>query len=101
MRKRKHNNSVNLGAMDDSTFFMGGTMQSSKPGASKYGLFAGHKPTARDGHSATIDKNGCLYVFGGDRHHMPFNDLYIIKLPKPANASEAIEEVQAEIKITL
>lgn len=48
---------------------------------SKFGLVFGKKPTARDGHSSNLDKNGFMYVFGGDRHHMPFNDLYIIKLP--------------------
>lgn len=40
----------------------------------------GNKPTPRDGHSACVDSNGFMYVFGGDRHHMPFNDLYMIKL---------------------
>jgi hypothetical protein len=47
----------------------------------KFGLVKGKKPTARDGHSANVDKSGFMYVFGGDRHHMPFNDLYMIKLP--------------------
>lgn len=49
-----------------------------------HGLFsqcirACDRPTARDGHSLNIYK-GRLYVFGGDRHHMPYNDtlsLYI------------------------
>ena len=45
----------------------------------KFGMVAG-KPAARDGHSANVDKRGCMYVFGGDRHQMPFNDLYMIKL---------------------
>ena len=48
----------------------------------KFGVVKGKKPTARDGHTANVDKNGFMYVFGGDRHHMPFNDLYMIKLPK-------------------
>jgi hypothetical protein len=51
-------------------------------GDSKFGLVKGKKPTARDGHTANVDSNGYMYVFGGDRHHMPFNDLYMIKLPK-------------------
>jgi hypothetical protein len=42
----------------------------------------GKRPTARDGHTANVDSHGYMYVFGGDRHHMPFNDLYVIKLPK-------------------
>jgi len=40
----------------------------------------GNRPTPRDGHSAIVDSAGFMYVFGGDRHHMPFNDLYMIRL---------------------
>lgn len=40
----------------------------------------GNRPTPRDGHSAIVDASGFMYVFGGDRHHMPFNDLYMIRL---------------------
>lgn len=36
-------------------------------------------PAARDGHFAGIFKNH-LWVFGGDRHLMAFNDLYHIDL---------------------
>lgn len=50
------------------------------PGEAKFGLIKGSKPTARDGHIAVVDSCGYMYVFGGDRHHMPFNDLYMIKL---------------------
>jgi len=47
----------------------------------KYTSFVeGARPNPRDGHSAIIDTAGNMYVFGGDRHHMPFNDLYMIKL---------------------
>ena len=42
----------------------------------------GRKPNARDGHSANVDKFGFMFIFGGDRHQMPFNDLFLIKLPK-------------------
>ena len=36
-----------------------------------------HRPCARDGH--TCDLNGSqMVVFGGDRHMMRFNDLYVI-----------------------
>lgn len=48
-------------------------------GENKFGMVPG-KPTARDGHSANVDQYGFMYVFGGDRHQMPFNDLYMIKL---------------------
>jgi hypothetical protein len=58
-------------------------MTTTDPGMSakqtKFGMVSG-KPAARDGHSANVDKRGCMYVFGGDRHQMPFNDLYMIKL---------------------
>lgn len=43
-------------------------------------LVEGYRPPPRDGHSAVVDSQGFMYVFGGDRHHMPFNDLYMIKL---------------------
>lgn len=56
---------------------------------SKFGLVRNRKPTARDGHSSDVDKNGCMFIFGGDRHHMPFNDLYMIKLPGDGNVSDA------------
>ena len=46
----------------------------------KSALVRGNKTTPRDGHSATVDSRGFMFVFGGDRHHMPFNDLYMIKL---------------------
>jgi len=47
---------------------------------SSFGVVAGIQPAARDGHSSEISENGFMFVFGGDRHHMPFNDLYLIKL---------------------
>jgi hypothetical protein len=43
-------------------------------------LVEGSRPPPRDGHSACVDSQGFMYIFGGDRHHMPFNDLYMIKL---------------------
>jgi hypothetical protein len=39
----------------------------------------GKRPPARDGHTGTVVGN-CFYVFGGDRHHMPFNDFYLLDL---------------------
>lgn len=47
--------------------------------ASSYGSIKFRKPPARDGHTG-IEFNGSLLVFGGDRHHMPFNDTYLLKL---------------------
>lgn len=37
------------------------------------------RPTARDGHTIGVYKNR-LYVFGGDRHHMPYNDTFSLEL---------------------
>ena len=34
---------------------------------------------ARDGHSCTV-YNDLMIGFGGDRHHMPFNDLFVLDL---------------------
>ena len=38
-----------------------------------------NKPNPRDGHSSFIYE-GKMFIFGGDRHHMPFNDLFFLKL---------------------
>jgi len=40
----------------------------------------GKRPAARDGHSAVIVNEQWFMVFGGDRHHMPFNDLFALDL---------------------
>ena len=39
----------------------------------------GKRPAARDGHTGIIFQDN-LVVFGGDRHHMPFNDSYVFNL---------------------
>lgn len=41
----------------------------------------GKRPSARDGHTAHVHK-GMLVIFGGDRHKMTFNDIYIYHLDK-------------------
>lgn len=46
---------------------------------SSYGRIRNRKPPARDGHTG-IEYNGDLIIFGGDRHHMPFNDTYILNI---------------------
>ena len=40
---------------------------------------SGSRPAARDGHSGVVIGFN-YFVFGGDRHHNPFNDLYILDL---------------------
>jgi hypothetical protein len=39
------------------------------------------QPPARDGHTVNI-VGKFMIVFGGDRHHMPFNDMFILDLQK-------------------
>ena len=51
----------------------------------------GNRPTPRDGHTACVDSTGHMYIYGGDRHHMPFNDLYMIRL-------EWLETVTTELE---
>jgi Kelch motif len=41
----------------------------------------GRRPIARDGHTGLV-VGDVFYVFGGDRHHMPFNDLYMLDLKR-------------------
>lgn len=36
-------------------------------------------PQARDGHISVV-YSGKLFIMGGDRHNMPFNDLFMIDL---------------------
>ena len=40
---------------------------------------AGKRPAARDGHTGVVWSDNFI-VFGGDRHHMPFNDLFCLDL---------------------
>ena len=87
MRKRKLGQGQGTGGQ---TALLGGdtmggvsaTLQGQSPGAqeSNFGVVAGISPAARDGHSSEISADGLMFVFGGDRHHMPFNDLYLMKL---------------------
>eukprot|EP01017_Pseudomicrothorax_dubius_P050000 TRINITY_DN9388_c0_g1_i2.p1 TRINITY_DN9388_c0_g1~~TRINITY_DN9388_c0_g1_i2.p1 ORF type:complete len:240 (+),score=56.34 TRINITY_DN9388_c0_g1_i2:379-1098(+) len=49
-----------------------------------HGRVVGVKPCPRDGHSAVVLGNE-LVVFGGDRHKMSFNDLYICDLKEIKN----------------
>ena len=39
----------------------------------------GKRPAARDGHTGLVFGDH-LIVFGGDRHHMPFNDTYVFHM---------------------
>lgn len=43
------------------------------------GIMKGKMPAARDGHSAVLVGEN-MVVFGGDRHRMPFADLYALNV---------------------
>ena len=45
----------------------------------KIKVYSEKQPTGRDGHSAWLHENKWI-IFGGDRHHMPFNDVYVLDL---------------------
>ena len=45
----------------------------------QYGRIQYKRPAARDGHTGIL--YGDFYIiFGGDRHHMPFNDMFYLVL---------------------
>jgi len=59
------------------------TLQGQSPGLngeSNFGVVSGIQPAARDGHTTEVNSDGLMFMFGGDRHHMPFNDLHLMKL---------------------
>ena len=39
------------------------------------------QPPGRDGHSSYLHEDKWI-IFGGDRHHMPFNDMYVLVVSK-------------------
>ena len=45
----------------------------------------GKRPPARDGHTGLVFEDKFLIIFGGDRHHMPFNDTYVCNLAAEVN----------------
>ena len=46
------------------------------------GKIEGKVPKPRDGHTWIIHDNRYMIVFGGDRHHVPFNDIFSLDLAK-------------------
>ena len=72
--KRKRNN-FGFGSSTHNTF--GLNMSLSQKG--KYRI-CGIRPFPRDGHSSVVHE-GKMIVFGGDRHHMPFNDMFVLDVP--------------------
>lgn len=80
MKKRKMGGGhMGDGTMQGSMGPNSGTMGGGLGSDINYGVV--HvSPSARDGHSSDISRDGVLFVFGGDRHLMPFNDLYVMSL---------------------
>ena len=76
MKKRRMNMSGGMRDTENKT--MSPTMK--KPGEeSQLCHMKGKRPPARDGHTGAVFENHMI-VFGGDRHHMPFNDTYVLDL---------------------
>ncbi len=71
--KRKKNN---LGFANATHNSFGLNMQLSQKGKMRV---CGIRPNPRDGHSCVIYQD-LMIVFGGDRHHMPFNDMFALDL---------------------
>ena len=76
MKKRKLG--ANVDGMGASMGAATGTM-GPQGGDISYGVVP-VSPSARDGHSCDLSADGAIVVFGGDRHLMPFNDLYMMQL---------------------
>ncbi len=51
----------------------------------------GKKPCARDGQSVSMLGNK-MFIFGGDRHLMAFNDLYFFDLEKGVKSLQLYHE---------
>ena len=41
---------------------------------------SGIRPASRDGHGCVLTHDGLMIIFGGDRHHMPFNDMFALDI---------------------
>lgn len=76
MRKRKMNMSGSLRMNPDSPLRRHGDKEMEL----QVCHVKGKRPAARDGHTGLVYNNKYLLVFGGDRHHMPFNDTYVCNL---------------------
>lgn len=83
--------------------FTGGLTRALMPGGTSSGLdimsprgktilfVKGKRPPARDGHSAIVH-NGQFIIFGGDRHIMPFNDLFVLDLEAEFSLKQSMFE---------
>ena len=55
---------------------------------STYGKIKGKRPAARDGHTGFVFGKYFM-VFGGDRHHMPFNDSFLLDVKAELTSKSA------------
>lgn len=61
---------------------LGGQNINLQPDAAQVvGIVAGKRPQARDGHSGVVLGDSFL-VFGGDRHQMPYNDMFMLDMKR-------------------
>eukprot|EP00347_Sterkiella_histriomuscorum_P006674 403351868 len=86
MTRRKINLSISqpnaamyIGGANQSYFSNAVANHSDVPNMQLYGKVQGKRPAARDGHTGLIYGDNLL-IFGGDRHHMPFNDMFMLDL---------------------
>ena len=90
MRKRKTMMGGSMAAgMSMSRYHDGSPMIRKAQGDTQIFHVKGKRPAARDGHTGVIFQDHMI-VFGGDRHHMPFNDSYVF------NISNEIRSMQNE-----
>jgi hypothetical protein len=87
MKKRKNHASPgktsNQGNLHFAPNLQGGNSTHKDESAIKIRVIHDKQPPGRDGHSSYMHQ-GRWIIFGGDRHHMPFNDTYVLdtnKLP--------------------
>lgn len=67
-------------SMKPSSFKKQGNDLSNLSPERQIGKIPGFNPKPRDGHTGLMINQDEYVVFGGDRHHMPFNDLASIDL---------------------
>ena len=89
--KRKKNN-FGFGGSTHNAF--GLNISLSQKGKFRVG---GIRPFPRDGHSSVLFE-GKMIVFGGDRHHMPFNDIFVLDIPSECEnqSFQFVREAQSE-----
>ena len=78
MKKRRMNMSGGMGSMNQQDKTVSPMMKRSGDETTLCHV-KGKRPAARDGHTGIIFENHMI-VFGGDRHHMPFNDTYVLDI---------------------